>query len=70
MTIWSEAVDEVVKFLTEAGKPAMANLVTRLHDSETSARRTAEHNLRACQELREKYEPRPKSEPYATWTGD
>ena len=70
MSDWSIGVDMVVQFLTEAGKPAMANLVRRLHDSEVRSRRAADENLQALYAMRDKYEPKPKPEPYARWTGD
>ena len=51
--------DEVIAFLEEQGKPAMASVVGTLRDSERRVRDSAEKTLAAYYELKVKYEPPP-----------
>ena len=67
---WQPLIGELVDFLREQGKPAMASLVERLHYSQVECRKAAEQNLLALYEIKAKYEPGPPREHAPTWTGD
>jgi len=62
----------VIDYLRSAGQDAMADAVARLQDEAIRMHRAAEKNLQDYYELKDKYEPRPKSPSCwkSNWTGD
>ena len=62
----------VIDYLRTAGLVAMADAVERLRDEAIRMHRAAEKNLQDYYELKDKYEPRPKSPSCwkNNWTGD
>ena len=65
-------IAEVIAYLKNAGEINMATVVERLVDSEKSAERANQNLIKAYYELKDKYEPRPKSPScwHNNWTGD
>lgn len=69
MSPWP-TVEEVAAYLREQGKENAALVVERVADSEKRCRKAMHENLQAYYEIKRKYEPGPKAEPYVNWTGD
>ena len=62
----------VIDYLRNAGQDAMAATVSQLRDDATRFQQSALANLKDYYELKDKYEPRPKSPSCwkNNWTGD
>jgi hypothetical protein len=66
------APQSVIDYLRSVGQDAMADTVERLRDEALRMRVAAEKNLQDYYDLKEKYEPRPKSPSCWKnhWSGD
>ena len=62
----------VIDYLRSAGQDAMADTVKQLRDDATRFQQSALATLKDYYELKDKYEPRPKSPSCwkNNWTGD